>query len=132
MRAVEFANVYDAVLDVVGSDAAAIAVLWQYLDGEYSPTAGDDAPINEAFVRLGAHYADLLAQGKVTPLTDVIAKYTADTNGSGAPDRMQSLHDNLLGNLKGSVLSGRFDALLTGTEVGLLSTAWTAPFDPAK
>jgi len=111
--AVEFANVYDAVLDVVGSDAAAIAVLWQYLDGEYSPTAGDDAPINEAFVRLGAHYADLLAQGKVTPLTDVIAKYTADTNGSGAPDRMQSLHDNLLGNLKGSVLSGRFDALLT-------------------
>jgi T1SS-143 domain-containing protein len=109
--ATAFADVYaDVLVEVGGDDAAAIAVLWAHLDPLYPGAAAPaNHPINEAFVRLGAHYAGLLASGQIGPLTEVIAKYTADNNGSGAPDRMQSLHDNLLGNLRGSVLDGRFD-----------------------
>ncbi|MEX0956670.1 MAG: tandem-95 repeat protein [Rhizobiaceae bacterium] len=130
--AAAFADVYaDVLADVGGDDAAAIAVLWQYLDSQYPTTTGHlDHPINEAFVRLGAHYAGLLASGQIGPLTEVVAKYTADNNGSGAPDRLQSLHDNLLGNLKGTVIDGRFDTL--ETELKTLVDGIDGVIDPAS
>ncbi len=111
--AAQFDTAYQSLLGVPGIDGAddvAIAVMWRHLDGLYVGAAPEQVTaVNEAFVRLGVAYAKLLAEGKIGPLTDIIAKYTADKNDAGEfPDRLQSLHDNLLGNLNGNVLNGRF------------------------
>jgi hypothetical protein len=103
-------------LVINGSRADTIKVLWDYLDDGY--TAGNNyynVPLNEAFVRLGVKYAEYLAGGG-TPFTDVTAKYTADSAGDAdtIPQRDQSMHDNLLGNLSLVSIQGRsFPAALT-------------------
>ena len=64
--------------------------------------------MNEAFVRLGVEYAGYLEAGG-TPLLGVVAKYTADGADAGTdPDRVQSLHDNLLGNLDIASMMDKF------------------------
>ncbi len=63
--------------------------------------------INEAFTRLGIEYAAYVKAGG-TPLLDVVAKYTTDTNNDGIPERLQSPHDNLLGNLSEAALQQRW------------------------
>ncbi|MDQ2082873.1 VCBS domain-containing protein, partial [Xanthobacteraceae bacterium Astr-EGSB] len=91
--------------------ADAIAQVWDFLDDTY--VAGGnyyDVEANLPFVYLGIEYAKYLnADGK--PLTDVLVKYSPDGAlypPNGVPDRFQSMHDNLLGNLNGGALTDRF------------------------
>lgn len=86
-------------LIINGSEADTLKLLWDYLDDAY--VAGNNyynLALNETFVRLGAEYVEYLENGG-SPLIDVTAKYQADANANGVPDRDQSMHDNLLGNL---------------------------------
>jgi VCBS repeat-containing protein len=83
----------------------AIAVMWDYVDDHYSYY---DTVINEISGRLSAEYARYLVLGGA-PLTGTAAKYAPDGGDVGTnPDRLQSLHDNLLGNLS---LAGLNDKL---------------------
>ncbi|MCU1376745.1 MAG: hypothetical protein JWO68_4031, partial [Actinomycetia bacterium] len=111
------------------NQATAIAIVWDYLDDLYLPNPNQPA-VNEAFTRLGVEYAQYLQAGG-SPLVDVTAKYLADSNDAGfLPDRLQSLHDNLLGNLGSSALLQRYGsnptllaeltALITTTDADLL------------
>jgi hypothetical protein len=96
-------------LTVNGNKADAFKLLWDYLDDAY--VAGNNyynLPLNEAFVRLGIEYAKHLSAGNA-PLTDVVAKFAADGDDAGtAPDRVQSMHDNLLGNFNATDFNSRF------------------------
>ncbi len=91
-----------------GSRADTLKVLWDYLDDAY--VAGNNyynLPLNESFVRLGVEYTEYLAAGGA-PLTDITAKFTADNGDAGTiPQREQSMHDNLLGNLSLVSIQGR-------------------------
>jgi hypothetical protein len=92
---------------VNGSKEDTFKLLWDFLDDAYVAGANYyDIPLNEAFVRLGVKYVEYLAAGG-DPLTDVIAKYAPDTNNNGIPQREQSMHDNLLGNLSLVSIEGR-------------------------
>ena len=83
-------------------------MVWDYLDDAYVSAGPYQRNINEAFVRLGVEYVEYL-QGGGSPLSDVTAKYTADGADAGSnPDRLQPLHDNLLGNLSSAALAQRF------------------------
>jgi T1SS-143 domain-containing protein len=99
-----------------GSDlATAITVVWDFLDDNYTLSPGGTVVVNEAFVRLGVEYASYLKDGG-QPLVGVVAKFTADsaTDPDSYPERLQTLHDNLLGNLNSSPLGSRFsEPLLT-------------------
>lgn len=86
----------------------AIAVVWDYLDDAYVSAGSDQPNINEAFVRLGVEYAIYL-EGGGAPLLEVVAKFEVDNDGNDIPQRQQSLHDNLLGNLNQGSLNSRFD-----------------------
>ena len=70
--------------------------MWDHIDDNYSYY---NTYINTVSAFLSIEYAKYLEDdGK--PLLDVIVKYTPDGGDAGsAPDRVQSLHDNLLGNL---------------------------------
>jgi VCBS repeat-containing protein len=94
------------VPDATAADA--IAQVWDYLDDGYVLNAFD-TNINHSFAWLGLEYAKYLSAGG-RPLTDVVAKYVPDIDMDTNPDRLQSLHDNLLGNLNNSALQqvGRF------------------------
>jgi T1SS-143 domain-containing protein len=98
----------------VGDLATAFAVVWDYLDDAYVSAGPNQPNINEAFVRLGAAYAEYISNGGV-PLTELVAKFTPDGGDAGTDaDRVQSLHDNLLGNLWEPALNSRFsEPLLT-------------------
>jgi hypothetical protein len=97
-------------LVINGSTADTFKVLWDYLDDAY--VAGGNpfnVALNETFVRLGVAYVDYLENGG-TPFTDVTAKYTADSVSDAdlIPEREQSMHDNLLGNLTSGAIDVRF------------------------
>jgi len=90
-------------------------VIWDYLDDNYS-TYGNyyNETINEAFIRLGLKYVEYLRAGG-EPLDGVVGKFEADGSDEGAdPDRVQSIHDNLLGNFNKTDFDSRFPA---GTEL---------------
>ncbi|WP_441227843.1 T1SS-143 repeat domain-containing protein [Tardiphaga sp. 20_F10_N6_6] len=87
----------------------AITIIWNALDDAYVAQGADQIKINQAFTRLGIEYAAYVKNGG-TPLLDVVAKYTADANNDGIPERLQSLHDNLLGNLSEAALQQRYGA----------------------
>jgi len=93
----------------VASLADAIATVWDYADDNYSYYAD---LINEMTARLGVEYARYLRNGG-KPLLDVVAKYRPDdyqgvVDPGTNPDRVQSLHDNLLGNIDGPSLDDKF------------------------
>lgn len=97
-------------LIINGSRADTLMVLWDYLDDAY--VAGGNpfnVALNETFVRLGVAYVDYLENGG-TPFTDVVAKFTADSAGDAdlIPERLQSMHDNFLGNLTIGAINTRF------------------------
>lgn len=113
-----------AQLTINGSLADTFKAAWDYLDDAY--VAGNNyynLPLNESFVRLGVVYVDYLAAGG-HPLTDVVAKYSE--NASGDVTRLQSMHDNLLGNLNGAVVAGRFPQPLTSELLDLIPDAYEA------
>ena len=88
------------MLTVNGGKADAFKLLWDFLDDPY--VAGGDyynTALNASFVRLGIEYAEYLDAGGA-PLTGVVAKYAADNGDVDIiPQRYQSMHDNLLGNI---------------------------------
>lgn len=89
-------------LTVDGSHTDAIAAFWIQLDDQYVG-AGDyyDLAINTAFVYLGNDYARYLEAGGEALLGLVKV----------ASGRIQSLHDNLLGNLGDGPIASRFTNL---------------------
>ncbi|HYE85177.1 MAG TPA: VCBS domain-containing protein, partial [Vicinamibacterales bacterium] len=106
----DLANVLTTVAGQLGGNTAqAIAVVWDYLDDIYVSAGPNQVNVNEAFIRLGIAYAGMVKGGTLPNFADVIAKYTADGGDAGSnPDRLQSLHDNLLGNLTNAALNQRF------------------------
>ena len=116
-------------LVINGSQADTFRVLWDYLDDAY--VAGNNyynVPLNETFVRLGVEYVEYLAAGG-EPLTFDTAKYTADSNANGIPQREQSMHDNLLGNLNAGALNDRFDDPLLSELLALVPDEYeTRPY----
>src|SRR5690606_11521385 len=101
----------DAILDAVqaalggASRATAIAHVWDNFVDNYPATGYYNTPVNVLFIRLGVEYARYLKEVGA-PLLDVVAKYNAAGSlgsvncglANGTPDRVQRLHDNLLGN----------------------------------
>jgi VCBS repeat-containing protein len=128
--------VHAAIVAIAGvsGTASAIAVVWQHLDAIYGASP-NQLNVNAAFTELGLEYAAYLKAGG-SPLVDVVAKYIADGADAGsAPDRSQSLHDNLLGNLTDYALHQRYDAaglytqmhnLVAGQDATLLTRTPTA------
>lgn len=120
-----WADNLDAALDKItvnGDPLQTIASVWDLLDDNY---AYYDTVVNEAFVRLGLRYAEYLDEhGGENSLIELIAKFAADGGDAGlSPDRLQTLHDNLLGNFLPSAINDRFgadpalrDEMLTLTE----------------
>jgi hypothetical protein len=110
-------------LRVNGSERSAFMAVWDYLDDQY--VAGGNyynLPLNETFARLGIEYAEWLDEGH-RPLSFVTAKFQADspTDGNNLPDRDQSMHDNLLGNISTASIQDRnFPAAL---EAELIASA---------
>ena len=95
------------MLSVDGAKAGVFMLLWDYIDDNYSYY---NTVINGYGVELGIAYAKYLQAGGA-PLTDVVAKFTPDGPDAGSnPDRLQSMHDNLLGNLHiDSIIDKFFD-----------------------
>jgi T1SS-143 domain-containing protein len=94
--------------DALADRATAITVLWNALDDSYTSAGANQININQGFTQLGLAYVQYLKDGGA-PLTDIIAKYAADGGDADTlPDRLQSLHDNLLGNLTTYALTQRY------------------------
>jgi len=105
-----------ANLSVNGSFADTVKVVWDYLDDFYV----NGIQFNEAFARLGIAYVNYI-EGGGTPFTDVTAKYTADNGDADLiPQREQSMHDNLLGNLTSGAINGRFTGALKAELLSLI------------
>jgi VCBS repeat-containing protein len=103
-----------AVLGHAAGEADAIAAVWTYIDDVYTSSAGYyKTALNAVGVRLGIAYAEYIDAGG-EPLTNVIVKYHpdgADGNGTdGIPDRLQSMHDNLLGAVDTPSIDDKFSA----------------------
>jgi VCBS repeat-containing protein len=130
-------GVIAAVTQVQGlgvDEGTAIAAVWDYLDDVYVSAGPNQSNVNEAFTLLGLVYANYLQNGGM-PLVDVTAKYTADGADAGSdPDREQSLHDNLLGNLTSAALQQRYagdpalQAALTALITNFDSPLLTRPY----
>lgn len=94
-------------LTINGNKGDAFKVIWDHLDDNYSYY---NTNVNDAFIDLGIAYAKYLKEGG-TPLTDVIVKFQADgSDADAAPERSQSLHDNILGNLDELSIVDKFGA----------------------
>lgn len=94
-------------LTINGNKADTFKVIWDHLDDNYSYY---NTAINDAFIDLGIAYAAYLKDGGV-PLTDIV-KYQADSAGDAdaAPERSQTLHDNILGNFDETSIADKFGA----------------------
>jgi VCBS repeat-containing protein len=96
-----------ALLPAGATKADAIAAVWDDLDDKYSSYYA--TAVNDAFARLGVEYATYLKDGGA-PLVSTAAKFTPDNvDADTLPQRLQSLHDNLLGNLNRVDMDSRFD-----------------------
>lgn len=102
---------------VNGTMADYFRAAWDWLDDQYTQSPGNyyAEQLNSFGIDLGIQYALYLKNGGA-PLFD-IAKYTKDgADGGTAPDRMQTLHDNLLGNLDENSIVDKFNAKPVGAE----------------
>ncbi len=100
---VDLINVLDA-----GGVENTFKLLWSFADNNYYDALPGGTPdVNAANVELGNLYAQYLLDGG-EPLLDIV-----QTKVGGEPDfdaRQQSLHDNLLGNIKDSVVESRVNS----------------------
>lgn len=94
-------------LEVAGDPTGDFKLIWDYIDDNYSYY---NTTINKYGVDLAIEYAEYL-RGGGEALTGVVAKYSPDGGDAGSnPDRLQSLHDNILGNLDvNSIIDKFFD-----------------------
>lgn len=94
-------------LEVAGDPTGDFKLIWDYIDDNYSYY---NNTINKYAVDLGLEYAEYLQNGGEA-MTDVVAKYAPDGGDAGTnPDRLQSMHDNILGNLDiNSIIDKFFD-----------------------
>ncbi len=94
-------------LEVAGDPLGDFKLIWDYIDDNYSYY---NTTINKYGVDLAIEYAKHLQSGG-DDLTDVVAKYAPDGVDAGNnPDRLQSMHDNILGNLDiNSIIDKFFD-----------------------
>ncbi|WP_207455067.1 hypothetical protein [Azospirillum sp. SYSU D00513] len=91
-------------LQVNGNQEDAFRVVWDHLDDNYFYY---NTEINDAFIDLGIAYATHLREGGARLLD--IAKFAPDSSDAGTtPDRMQSLHDNILGNFDEASIMDKF------------------------
>ena len=96
---------------VNGNMADFFKAAWDYLDDNYSYY---NEAINSFGIDLGIKYALYLNAGGA-PLTDIVAKFTADDNDAGSvPERLQTLHDNLLGNFDENSIADKFSDTVNG------------------
>jgi hypothetical protein len=92
-------------LTINGNKADAFKVIWDHLDDNYSTYY--NTALNDCFIDLGIAYAKYLKAGG-TAIMDV-AKYSPDGGDANTtPDRMQTMHDNLLGNLDEASIRDKF------------------------
>lgn len=92
-------------LTVNGGKADAFRLVWDHLDDNYSYY---NTAVNDAFVDLGIAYAQYLLEGG-EPLLDV-AKFQPDSAADAdlVPERLQTLHDNILGNFDEASITDKF------------------------
>ncbi|TCT34759.1 VCBS domain-containing protein [Martelella mediterranea] len=122
----DFNSVFTSVINDLGGDRAlAIAMVWDTVNRAYYDSSLTDPQkdyVNEASARTGIAYASYLKAGG-TPLVDVIAQYKPDDDDANdTPERVQTLHDNLLGNIIGTVIAGRFDDPLESELIAAVET----------
>jgi len=94
-------------LTVNGTKDDAFKLVWDHLDDNYTYY---NTHVNTAFIDLGIEYAHYLQQGGEF-FTDTVVKFEPDNaDADTAPERLQSLHDNLLGNLFEAGIADKFGA----------------------
>ena len=93
-------------LKVNGNEADGFKLVWDHLDDNYTYY---NTNVNDAFIDLGIAYANYLKDGGA-PLDNVV-KFQADNGDADlVPERMQSLHDNILGNFDELSIVDKFGA----------------------
>lgn len=93
-------------VDALGGKADAFRLVWDFLDDNY---AYYNTGVNHGFIDLGIAYADYLKHGGDRILD--IVKYAPDGADDGtAPDRLQTMHDNILGNFDEYSILDKFGA----------------------
>ena len=94
-------------LDALGSGSDAFKLVWDELDDNYTYY---NTNVNDAFIDLGIAYADYLVAGG-DQLSSVV-KYAPDngTDADSIPERLQTLHDNILGNFDELSIVDKFGA----------------------
>ena len=91
---------------LLGSNETAFKLVWDHLDDNYTYY---NTNVNDAFIDLGIAYADYLLDGGERLLD--VAKFTPDNGDAGtAPQRSQTLHDNILGNFDELSIADKFGA----------------------
>jgi len=92
----------------LGGNADAFRLVWDFLDDNYTYY---NTGVNHGFVDLAIAYGDYLKAGG-SEILDVV-KYTPDSAGDNntLPDRLQTMHDNILGNLDEASLNDKFGSL---------------------
>ena len=87
--------------------ADAFKLVWDELDDNYTYY---NTNVNDAFIDLGIAYADYLVAGG-DQLSSVV-KYAPDngTDADSIPERLQTLHDNILGNFDELSIVDKFGA----------------------
>lgn len=93
-------------VDALGGKVDAFRLVWDFLDDNYTYY---NTGVNHGFIDLGIAYADYLKAGG-NPILDIV-KYAPDSGDAGsAPDRSQTMHDNILGNFHELSILDKFGA----------------------
>jgi hypothetical protein len=93
-------------IEALGGDATAFKLVWDHLDDNYTYY---NTAVNDAFIDLAIAYSDYLAGGGAR-FTDIVKYAPDDADADLVPERMQTLHDNILGNLSEAGIADKFGA----------------------
>ena len=95
-------------VSALGGNADAFRLVWDFLDDNYTYY---NTGVNHGFVDLAIAYGDYL-KGGGQEILDIV-KYAPDSAGDNntLPDRAQTMHDNILGNLHEASIADKFGAL---------------------
>jgi len=97
-------------LSALGGDADAFRIVWDFLDDNYTYY---NTGVNHGFIDLAIAYGDYLKAGG-SEILDIV-KYAPDgADADSAPDRLQTMQDNILGNLHEASIADKFGAAASG------------------